>query len=170
VAALGVSGCSQPASEPTPSPAATGPAVAAPLPAGLPEPSELIDVLNRLTDPAVTGQDKLPLVEGSTPGDATDLDSFATALQDNRMLPLTFTATDLVWSPDLPGDVTANVTATPGDPGIGPFTFPMNFTAKTGAWQLSRQTADLLLALGVKEPTSSATATPPAPPSPTPTP
>jgi hypothetical protein len=173
VAALGVSGCSAhaPESAATSSTSAT----AAPAQAQtvtLPDPAALIDVLNRLSDPAVAGSDKLPLVEGATDDDAAALDKFAKALQDNHMLPLAFAATDLVWSPDVPGNVTANVQATPAAPGVGAFSFPMEFRPVGPAWQLSRQTADLLLALGTTAQGSSepAPAPPPAPaPAPTPT-
>ena len=170
MAAFGLSGCSTEAPESGSSSVTPPPAAGVPQPTGLPAASELIDVLTRLADPAITGSDKLPLVEGATGGDAADLDKFAKALQDNGMLPLTFAATDLVWSPDTPGDVTANVTAAPADPGKGPFSFPMDFTSKSGRWQLSRKTADLLLALGGRSGTISATATPSATPTPTPTP
>ncbi|WP_264065941.1 hypothetical protein [Mycolicibacterium komossense] len=160
MAALGLSGCSPDAPESTaPSTTASAP-VAAPQPTGLPEASVLIDLLNRLSDPALPGTDKLALVEGATTTDAADLDRFAKALQDNRMLPMAYTATDVAWSPDTPGDVTANVTATPADAGAGPFSFPMEFTAKAGAWQLSRKTADLLLSLGGQAANSTAVPTP----------
>jgi hypothetical protein len=172
VAALGLSGCSAEAPQSGASSATNAPAAGAPQPTGLPTAQELIDVLSRLADPAVPGKDKLPLVEGSTPADAADLDKFAKALQDNGMLPLTFAATDLVWSPDTAGVVTANITMTPADPGIGPFSFPMDFISKSGPWQLSRKTADLLLALGGRSGTTSApaTASPTPTPAPTPTP
>lgn len=161
MAALGLSGCAPEAPESAPSSVPNPPATSATQPAGLPAPQDLIDVLSRLADPAVPGSAKLPLVEGSTPADAANLDSFAKALRDNGMLPLTIAATDLVRSPDTAGEVTANITLTPADPGIGPFSFPMDFTSKSGPWQLSRKTADLLLALGGGPKTT---------PTPTPTP
>lgn len=171
MAAFGLSGCSHD-SAPAPAPA-TPPAVAAPAEtspsAALPEPAALIDVLNRLADPAVPGTDKLNLVEGGTPDEAAILDNFAKALQDNKMLPLTFTATDLAWSAGDPRSVTASVTATPPDPAVGPFSFPMSFTPAQGGWQLSRETADLLLALGDSEQSSAASSPVPSATAPTPT-
>jgi hypothetical protein len=170
VAALGVSGCSSHTPEST---TASVTATAAPAPAQtvtLPDAAALIDVLNRLSDPAVAGSDKLPLVEGATGDDAAALDKFANALQDNHMLPLAFSATDLVWSPDVPGNVTANVHATPAAQGVGAFSFPMEFKPVGPGWQLSRQTADLLLALGATPQGSSPPApAPPVAPAPTPT-
>jgi hypothetical protein len=152
-------------------------------PGALPPPEALTDVLGRLADPAVTGIDKLPLVEGATAAQAADLDTFAKALQDNRMLPLTFAATDLVWSEDVPGNVTATVTMTPADASISAFSYPMEFKAvqlsepsagvgsepdksdpAIAGWQLSRKTADLLLAFGTPAPSNTA----PAAPTPTP--
>ncbi len=145
MAAFGLCACSATAPE-SASTTTTAPAVAAtPAPTGLPPTDALTDVLAKLSDPAVAGADKLVLVEGATDAEAADLDTFARALRDNRMLPLTFAATDLIWSPDTPGDVTANVTVTPADPAVAPFTYPMEFTPASGGWQLSRQTADLLL-------------------------
>ena len=171
MAALGLSGCSADAPQSGASSATTPSPAGAPQPTGLPDAQALIDVLSRLADPAVPGKDKLPLVEGSTPGDAADLDKFAKALQDNGMLPLTFAATDLVRSPDTAGEVTANVTLTPADPGLGPFSFPMDFTSISGPWQLSRKTADLLLALGGRSGTTApATSSPTPTPTPTPSP
>ncbi|CAN5582287.1 hypothetical protein BH09ACT8_BH09ACT8_27570 [soil metagenome] len=169
MAALGLSACAAEAPDSASSSVAPPPAAGAPQPTGLPAASELIDVLTRLADPAVSGADKLPLVEGATGPDAADLEKFAKALQDNRMLPLTFAATDLVWSPDTAGEVTANVTATPADPGVAPFSFPMDFTSTSGKWQLSRQTADLILTLGGQSTTASTTTTQNPMPTPTPT-
>jgi hypothetical protein len=172
VAALGVSGCSAHAPESTAASSTT--ATSAPAAAQtvtLPDAAALIDVLNRLADPAVAGSAKLPLVEGATGDDATALDKFAKALQDNHMLPLAFAATDLVWSPDVPGNVTANVHATPADPTVGAFSFPMEFKPAGAGWQLSRQTADLLLAYGATAQSSGAPAPAPPPvPTPAPTP
>jgi hypothetical protein len=169
VAAFGLSGCSPDAPPPATAPPAP-PGVGVSQPTGLPTADALTDVLARLVDPAVPGSDKVTLVEAASGVQAADLDRFAKALQDNRMSPMTFTATDLVWSPGTPGDVTANVTATPDDPNVAPFSFPMEFTAKTGPWQLSRQTVDLLLAVSGETQSSSPPATPMPSPTPTPTP
>lgn len=171
MAAFGLSGCSDasPAAAPSSAtPVATTPVVSPSQPGALPPPEVLTDVLGKLADPAIPGSDKLPLVEGATVGEAADLDKFAKALQDNRMLPLTFAATDLVWSDDVPGNVTATVNVTPTDVGMGGFSFPMEFkpTTSPGGWQLSRDTADLLLAFGNSpQPTAPPSQAPaPAPP------
>jgi hypothetical protein len=176
VAALGVSGCAAHAPEPTATSSTPATSVPAAAPGTtLPDAAALIDVLNRLSDPAVAGTDKLPLVEGAGTDDAAALDKFAKALQDNHMLPVAFAATDLVWSPDVPGNVTANVHATPADPNVGAFSFPMEFKPVGPGWQLSRQTADMLLAIGATAPSgssapapSSPAPAPPAPPAPAP--
>ncbi|MET0703395.1 MAG: hypothetical protein ABWY93_27440 [Mycobacterium sp.] len=164
VAAFGVSGCSDGSSGSTAASSAPTAAEAPAQPGALPQPQALTDVLGRLADPAVTGVDKLPLVEGATAAEAADLDKFAKALQDNRMLPLTFAATDMVWSPDVPGNVTTTVTMTPADASLNAFSYPMEFKPAIGGWQLSRKTADLLLAFGTPTPGA------PAPATPTPTP
>lgn len=109
-------------------------------------------MLNRLSDPAVPGADKLVLVEGATDTEIGTLDAFGTALRDNRMLPLEYTVTDVAWSQSRPGYVEANVTATPADPAAAAFSFPMEFKTVADStpprWQLARQTAELLLAFG----------------------
>jgi hypothetical protein len=175
VAALGLFGCGQDAtSSPQPSPPPAT-AAAPSQPASLPDPAALTDVLVKLADPTIPGVNKLPLVEGATPAETAALDNFAKALQDNQMLPLTFAATDLTWSQHNRGNVRASVTITPAKPATGPFTFPMDFTPTQVGWQLSRETADLLLAFG-NQSTVSGTPAPgagPGPsssPSPTPTP
>jgi hypothetical protein len=148
VAAFWLSGCSNeapPAPSSPPPPAATASPVR---PAALPQPSALIDVLTRLSDPAIPGTDKLVLVEGAKDDDAAALDAFSTALRDNRMLPLEFAVTEVTWSPAVPGYVAAHVTATPADPASKPFSYPMEFKPVLQGWQLSRQTADLLLPFG----------------------
>ncbi|BBZ33269.1 hypothetical protein [Mycolicibacterium confluentis] len=149
VAAFGLSGCGSEAREPAPPPAPTSSTVAPTVPsAPLPDPAALTDVVMKLTDPAVPGKDKLPLIEGATPADATTLDNFAQALTDNHMLPMTFTATELAWSGSAPGTVQATVTLTTSKPNTAPFSYPMEFKQIPTGWQLSRTTADLLLALG----------------------
>ena len=42
----------------------------------------------------------------------------------------------------------ATVNATGPDPEAGGFSFPMEFAPALGGWQLSRQTADMLLVFG----------------------
>jgi hypothetical protein len=117
-------------------------------PKALPQPAALLDVLTRISDPAVPGRDKLTLVEGATPADATALDAFTAALRDNQLAPLSFTVTGIAASDREPDLVSADVTATPADPEAAPFSFPMEFRGVNNTWQLSRHTADLLLAYG----------------------
>lgn len=117
-------------------------------PQALPQPAPLLDVLTRISDPAIPGRDKLNLVEGATDSDATALDAFTTALRDNQLAPLTFSVTGIVASDREPGLVSADVTITPSGPDAAPFAFPMEFRGVDNTWQLSRHTADLLLAYG----------------------
>ena len=112
--------------------------------------------MSRLADPHISGTDKVGLVEYGTPADAAALDRLAKALQDSGYTPATFEARDLMWARDKAGDVTANITITTANPQAGrDFTFPMGFSPQRDGWQLTRQTADLLLQLGQQ-----ATATP----------
>ena len=151
VAAIGLSGCahrdesSSTSRQLTPRTTAAAPLDPRPLPA----PETLTDVMYRLADPAVPGADKLQLVENAAPSEAGTLDRFATALRDGGFNPLTFTATEVKWSDSRPGDALAIIkvtTANPGNP--GEFVFPMQFRPVGGGWQLSRQTAESLLAFG----------------------
>ncbi|WP_204079963.1 hypothetical protein [Mycobacterium riyadhense] len=177
-AALGLAGCShddesEKAAAAAPVvPPATSSAVAAPPSAPLPAPEALTDVLSRLADPAVPGVDKLNLVEGSTSEMAAALDRFTTAARDGGYLPMTFAANNLAWSDRNPSDVVATVVVTTAQPNNREFTFPMEFTPFQGGWQLSRRTAEMLLALGnSRGSTSSAPAPAPSPPpSPAPSP
>lgn len=146
----GLSGCgSDKPPAPAPSSAVSSvPAAPAfpPPPAPLPPPSALTDVLYRLADPAVPGEQKLTLIADAGPGDAAALDRFGKALADNGYHPMTFDAADLAWA-GAADDVVATVIARtpPGRTG-GDFTFPMEF-ARTpdGGWQLTRESADMLL-------------------------
>ncbi|MCX2930388.1 hypothetical protein ORI20_08880 [Mycobacterium sp. CVI_P3] len=176
VAALSLSGCSpQPEPNATQSPFEQSSTALAPPPptaTALPTPEALTDVLYRLADPAVKGADKLQLVEAATPDDAAAIDKFGAALRDGGFTPLTFTATEIRWSDRRPNDALASVnvsTSNPANPGA--FTFPMEFRQDKGAWQLSRETANMLLAFGNARvgpgPVSPA---PASPASPTPTP
>ena len=135
-------------------------ATAVPQAAPLPAPAALTDLLARIADPAVPGVDKLPLVEAAAAVDATSLNNFTKALQDNHMVPLIFTAAGLAWSEQTPGHVVAAVSAAGPDPKVGGFSFPMEFTPNGGGWQLSRKTADMLLVFG----DSPGSPAPPAPP------
>ncbi|MGY4712111.1 hypothetical protein ACXDF8_21535 [Mycolicibacterium sp. CBM1] len=182
VAALSLSGCSddnEPKAAPSPieesSTALAPPADGA---ATLPAPEALTDVLYRLADPAVKGADKLSLVEAATPDDATTIDKFAAALRDGGFTPLTFRASELRWSDRRPNDALATVNVTTSNPANpGGFTFPMEFRRVGTGWQLSHQTADMLLAFGNARGASAASPGPagepsagPAPASPGPTP
>lgn len=164
VAALGVAGCSTGASKTAPSPAspmltpASSP-LAAPPTAALPPPEALTDVLNRLADPNVPGLNKVGLVEGATPESAGTLDKFVNALRDNGYLPMTYTASNVAWSDKNPSDVSATVSIDTARADKGVLTFPMEFAPYQGGWQLSRRTAEMLLAL-------SSTAVAPPPPAP----
>jgi hypothetical protein len=123
----------------------------APAPQGapLPDPAALTDVVAALTDPAIPGKDKLTLIEGATAEDAEALDRFTKALSDNRMLPMTYTATELEWTDSTGGErLVANVTLTSSRPETPPFSFPMEFLKTATGWQLSRTTAEQLLTLG----------------------
>jgi hypothetical protein len=131
---------------------------AAPISSPLPPPEALIDVLNRLSDPAVPGTAKTELVELATADDAAALDKFGKALADNGALPLTFEATDLKWSETEEGNVVATVNVTTASKPPGKFSFPMEFTLVRDKWELTRKTADLLLDFGEAQ---TATAPPP---------
>ncbi len=165
VAALGLSGCSDDTSSapsPTPVPL-TKPPTVSPSPtdtgAPLPAPTALTDVMGRLADPAIPGTDKVGLVQYGTPADAAALDRFAKALNDSGYAPMTFEASDLMWAQDQQGNVIANVTMKPGGPQAAPdknLKFPMEFSPQADTWQLTRQTADLLLQIG-QQPTATPT-------------
>lgn len=113
--------------------------------------SALTDVLYRLADTAVPGTDKVDLVEQATADDAAALDRFGRALQDSGYTPLTLEASGLARSPSNPGNVVADVTASSPNETAGRFSFPMEFSPNDGGWQLSRQTTDMLLAMGQVE-------------------
>ncbi|MCG7596112.1 hypothetical protein [Mycobacterium sp. PSTR-4-N] len=175
VAAFALGGCAPAPSPPaattvetSPTPSAGIPAPAPPAPGGppLPQPSALTDVLARLSDPAVPGEQKISLIENGTPSEAAGLDRFAAALRDNGALPLAFEARDLGWTQNGSGDVVATVTITLANPPGSQFTYPMQFAPQAGSWQLTRQTADQLLALDA--PATTAAPPPPPPPSPAP--
>ncbi len=172
LAAVGLAACSsnRPTSESSTVsslPPATSSQVAAPVTAPLPPPEALTDVLGRLADPNVPGAAKVSLVEGATPESAATLDRFTTALRDNGYLPMTFAANDIAWSDKNPSNVKASIAVHTAQPNNANFTFPMEFAPFQGGWQLSRRTAEMLLALGKSPaaPTSEAPAGPaPAPP------
>jgi len=160
LAAVGLSGCAHdeskvsspsaaPASLATPSATASRPS------APLPPPEALVDVLSKLADPAVPGSNKVGLVEGATPESAATLDKFTNALRDGGYLPMTFVAKDLAWSDKNPANVTATVTVNTAHANNRVFTFPMEFTPFQGGWQLSRKTAEMLLAVNNSTPSPS---------------
>ncbi|KMO79013.1 hypothetical protein [Mycolicibacterium obuense] len=171
VAAFALGGCAPAPAPPaattietSPTPSVGIPAPAPPAPGGppLPQPSALTDVLSRLSDPAVPGDQKISLIENGTPSEAAALDRFAAALRDNGALPLTFDARDLGWTQNGDGDVVATVTITLANPPGSQFTYPMQFAPEAGSWQLTRQTADQLLALDAP-PAAPAAPSPPPP-------
>jgi hypothetical protein len=144
-------------------PATTSGMAPPPAAAPLPPPDALTGVLMRLADTSVPAEQKLVLVQYSTPADVPALGNFGQALRDGGFTSPTVFATDIAWA-GTPGDVTATVTiGTSDDPGKT-FTYPMEFSPAGNNWQLTRKTADQLLALG-------GSSTAPAPtPTPTPTP
>ncbi len=172
VAAIGAAGCSAKPPRIASSPAAPAPPptsipVAAPPPTTpLPGPEALNAVLTRLADPNVPGADKVNLVEGATAESAGQLDKFVSALRDNGYLPMTFAANNIAWSDKNPSHVMSTVTVNTAQPTNPTFTFPMEFTPFQGGWQLSRRTAEMLLALGKSPSTTSAPGPTPAPPPP----
>ncbi|EUA44382.1 putative lipoprotein lppK [Mycobacterium xenopi 3993] len=123
-------------------------------------PEALTDVLYRLADPAVPGNQKLSLVESATPDNVAALDKFPTALIDGGYAPVTFNATDIAWSDKHPADVVATVNVSSPKRDAAGFSFPMEFKPYQGGWQLSQQTADMLLGLGNSPPGTSPTPTP----------
>jgi hypothetical protein len=153
-AALGLAGCADTSGSATPPPAPlTTPAAAlGPPPSGqLPDPAALTGILYQLADTTVPGTAKLALVEDATADDAAAFDRLGKALQDNGFTPLAFNATDLAWSDRAPGDVVATVSINSSDPASGGFSFPMDFRPYRGGWQLSKDTADLLMTMGSGE-------------------
>jgi hypothetical protein len=167
VVAFGLSGCGAEPVPPQPEPSAMsstaqpGPSEAPQAP--LPAPDVFVGVLAALADPSVPGEQKVGLVQYATPEDGAALERFAQATVDGGLAPLTFSATDLTWSPTEYGDVIATVTASSANPApeARPFTYPMQFTLDDGVWQLTRVTADQLLELG---PVPSGPSGPPADP------
>jgi hypothetical protein len=172
VAAVGLAGCAHTGPKVVSSSSSAVPVTSTPLIAAapptapLPAPDALIDVLNRLADPNVPGINKVNLVERATPDSAGTLDKFTNALRDNGYLPMTFAANDVAWSDKNPSHVVATVAVKTAHANNGNFTFPMEFTPFQGGWQLSRRTAEMLLALG----NSATGSTPPASPAPAPPP
>ncbi|MGV7676140.1 hypothetical protein [Mycobacterium persicum] len=174
IVAAALSGCSRPesATSAVPSvPPATSTPVAPRPAASLPSPDALVEVLSRLADPAVAGADKTSLVEDATPETVAALDRFTTAARDGGYLPLSFAASNITWSGVDPAAVTATIVVTTAKPDDHEFTFPMEFKPTQSGWQLSRRTAEMLLALSNSRVSSPAPGPAPAPePSPAPAP
>ncbi len=148
LAALGVSGCSanhdDVAAPQSAASTAMSPAVRqAP---ALPPPQALAEVVSRLADTAVPGGEKLALIEDGAPADAETLDRFAAALRDGGYAPVTVSATDVHWSPTAPDEAVAIITVTPPEQRPGVFAFPLAFRTGPAGWQLTRGTAETLLA------------------------
>jgi hypothetical protein len=122
-------------------------------PAQLPAPEALTDVLYKLADMSVPGTRKVSLVEGATVDEAAQIDRFCKALAASGYPPLEFDATGIAWSETVPGNVAAQITVRSQNPVLaGGFSFPMEFRPYEGTWQLSRRTAEMLLALGNSQP------------------
>jgi hypothetical protein len=158
VAVLAVAGCSRDLAAPAADQVATT-STAAPLvdQSSLPAPQALSDVMARLADPAVSGTDKLALVQDTVPLDAVALDRFAVALRDTATSPVTVNASEIRWSDNHRGDVVAVITVTGpnsghGDANTDGFSFPMEFRRTGTGWQLTRETADMLLAFSPPPP------------------
>ena len=154
-AALGLSGCSEETHQPAAAVETPAP-IAQPTTAPLPPPEALTAVMDKLADAGVAGADKVGLVQYATANDAGALDRFGRALSDSGFTPLTFEARDLKWAPGDPGNVVASIVIKTANPRSGNFTFPMEFSPSQGTWQLTRQTADMLLQLG-QEPATAPT-------------
>ena len=164
--AVALSGCADPpAAAPAPSSSSTVASPAVPPGAPLPTPDALTGVLYRLADVNVPGTEKISVVEYATPEDAAALDQFGRALADNGYTPLNFEAADIRWADTSPGDATAMIVIKPSNPQVGSeFKFPMEFSPVDDTWQLTRQTANILLGIGDEADV------PPAPPIPPPAP
>lgn len=152
-AVLGLPGCSNDDDDAAPSPPPAAPSTtsatlsaAAPQAAPLPAPEALAGVLYRLADAAVPGQQKLSLVEGSTPESAGVFDQFANALINGGYAPVKFDVRDVNWSDRDPADVVANVDVSSTNARGPHFGFPMEFKPSQANWQLSARTADVLFA------------------------
>jgi hypothetical protein len=173
VAVLGLSGCSTNESKTSSTPssaAAPSSAPAAPPAAPLPPPEALTDVLGRLADPNVPGVNKLNLIEGATPDSAPTLDKFTNALRDSGYQPMTFVADNIAWSDKNPPDVMATISVKTARANNSVFTFPMEFSPFQGGWQLSKRTAQMLLALGNSPGITTPVPSPASSPAPAPVP
>lgn len=143
--ALILPGCSGPSPGPSASTSAAPPVVSPEVRPEAPPPAAeaLTEVIYRLADPTVPGADKVPLVEDAIPADAARLERFAIALRDGGFAPLNVTATGITPGAR-PGEVVATIEVARAEPGDG-FSFPMGFRPTGGGWQLTRETAEMLL-------------------------
>ncbi|MUL75456.1 hypothetical protein [Mycolicibacterium sp. CBMA 226] len=149
-ASIGLAGCSEhvePPADPMPRSLLTTDAKT-PTAAPLPSPDAITAVLYKIADPAVPSAQKIGLIQYGTAEDQAGLDNFTKALRDNGFNPLNVTATDLLWSAGQPGDIIATITISSVAAPDNKFTFPMEFSPIRDAWQLNRQTANLLLKVG----------------------
>lgn len=142
-------------------------------PAPLPPPEALIDVMVQLTNPDVPGAEKVHLIQDSKPLDGPALDRFDSAVTSAGFRPLSFEAHDIRYAEGDRGNVVASFVINTGNPAAGEggaFRFPMEFAHGEHGWQLTRQTADMLLVFGgsTPEPTlpNVPAPEPPAPPAP----
>jgi hypothetical protein len=152
-----LAGCgddTHPAAAPTSTSTASS-TLAAPVdPGPLPAPEVLTDVLYRLADPALPVDAKLALIDGTGPPESAAIDGFAQALRDSGLIPVGFTAENIAWSDRTPSAVTADVTVHSENPALtGGFTLPLEFEQSPGGWQLTRNSAAMLLALDPAAPT-----------------
>lgn len=179
-AVLALAACSSSSDKASPTsasasqPAASTAAAAAVPDHPLPDPAVLTDVLNRLSDPNLSGAEKVSSVQGATP---EQLDKFTKAIGDAGFAPLSFTVKDPKWSTETAGDVEAVVTINSPSPKMGGFAVPMSFSPEAGGWKLSKRTSELLLKTGTTLAGTGAPSEAPAPgapapeaPAPTPTP
>ena len=115
--------------------------------APLPPPEALTGVLYQLADPSIPAERKVALVQHATPQDQQGIAGFSTALRDGGYGAVTIEATDVAWVGAPSGNVRATVTiASTDDPGKR-FAYPMEFNPVPDGWQLTRSTADQVLAL-----------------------
>lgn len=174
-AALGLSGCSHDVEIPPTTPVTLTPVAPPPTAADipLPPPEALVDVMTRLTDPNVGGADKLLLVQYATPADVEAIDRFNKAVDDGGYRPLSFEARDVAWAAKEGGNVVVTMIIRTNNPAAGEggdFTFPMEFAYDQGGWQLTRDSADMLLQYAEPAPSSTTEPPPPAPGPPAPPP
>ncbi len=131
--AVALAGCghdSHPAAS-SEAPAPTISTVAAPPPQAPPPPPEVLtDVLYKLADTSIPADQKVPLIEGATAGNAEQIDKFGKALLENQYTPLGFTAENIAWSTSTPGHVAADVSVQQRKPGAGQAASPSRWSSR----------------------------------------